>query len=113
MKSEPIHGPTSADITPTERIVAALWTEVLELAHPPHAADNFFSLGGDSMAAVTLEFRIHEELSIHLLPGAVFGSPTLSELSHVVDNLLASAEAARDSLPSAPGGPAPGSVAQS
>jgi acyl carrier protein len=77
----------------TDRTLAALWTEVLNLASPPLFTDNFFSLGGDSMAAVTLEFRVHEELSVLLPPGTLFGAPTLRELSLVVNRLTARTDA--------------------
>ena len=73
----------------TDRTLAALWAEVLKLASPPLFTDNFFSLGGDSMAAVTLEFRIQEELSVLLPPGPLFGAPTLRELSLAVNRLKA------------------------
>lgn len=71
--------------TMTERALAALWSEVLESTEQPGATDNFFALGGDSMAMITLEFRIKEEFSVELPAGAVFGAPTLRELSAVVD----------------------------
>lgn len=69
----------------TERTVAALWSEVLQTADLPGATDDFFALGGDSMAMVMLEFRIKEEFSVELPAGAVLGAPTLRELSAVVD----------------------------
>lgn len=69
----------------TERAVAALWCEVLETTELPDATDNFFALGGDSMAMVLLEFRIKEEFSVELPAGAVLGAPTLRELSALVD----------------------------
>lgn len=90
-------------LRPTDRILAALWMEVLQLTSPPRPSDNFFSLGGDSMAAVTLEFRIEEELSVHLLPGTLFGAPTLGELSCAVGSMIEGADAAQDPSPSDPG----------
>lgn len=113
MKAEPTRDADSDDLNRNDQMVAALWTEVLQLPNPPHLTDNFFSLGGDSMAAVTLEFRIHEELSIHLTPGTLFGAPTLGELLRVVDRLMADAEAAQDSSPSGPNDRAGRSMAQS
>ena len=43
--------------TDTERRLAAIWNEVLEFPNIPADA-NFFDLGGDSLAAVTLFLRI-------------------------------------------------------
>lgn len=78
-------GETSPPPSVTERAVAALWSEVLETSELPSATDNFFALGGDSIAMLTLEFRIEEELSVELPEGAVFGAATLRELSALVD----------------------------
>jgi len=102
MKLNPIAGTDSGDITQADRILEALWTEVLQLTTPPRAADNFFSLGGDSMAAVILEYRIGEELHVHLSPGTLFGAPTFHELSQVVNLLIGQADAVQDSSPSSP-----------
>jgi acyl carrier protein len=68
----------------TERAVAALWSEVLQTAELPDAADDFFALGGDSMAMIMLEFRIKEQFSVELPVGAVLAAPTLRELSALV-----------------------------
>jgi len=76
---------TSQPLSMTERAVAALWSETLQIAELPGATDNFFALGGDSMAMVLLEFRIKEEFSVELPAGAVLGAPTLRELSALVD----------------------------
>lgn len=71
--------------TATEKAMAELWREVLECAETPRPADDFFGLGGDSIAMVTVLFRIQEEFAIELPPGAIFGSPTLRELSALID----------------------------
>lgn len=76
----------------TEQILASLWVEVLQLKNSPMPVDNFFSLGGDSMAMVVLEYRIQEELPVALPPGALVGAPTLEELCCLVDTLSASFE---------------------
>lgn len=73
-----------------ERTVAALWREVLEIQDSPAMSDNFFAMGGDSMAMVTLEFRIQEETGVSLPPGAVLAAPTLEELVALVRRELAS-----------------------
>lgn len=69
----------------TERALAALWSEVLQTAEQPVATDNFFAVGGDSMAMVILEFRIKEEFSVELPAGTVLNAPTLRELSALID----------------------------
>jgi acyl carrier protein len=90
-------GPPAAvpePISPTERTLAALWIEVLELKAPPNPTDSFISLGGDSMAVATLEYRIYEELQVKLPPGVVFGTPILRELALLVDSSLSPPERA-------------------
>lgn len=82
--------PTSVDETShspsvTERALAALWNEVLQTAEQPVATDNFFAIGGDSMAMVILELRIKEEFSVELPAGTVLNAPTLRELSAMID----------------------------
>ena len=74
--------------TDMEQLIAALWNEALRCNTQPQPADNFFEVGGDSMAMVTLEFRIQEELGVELSPGTVLASPTLRELSSAIDKLL-------------------------
>lgn len=75
-------------LSTTERSIADLWNEVLRTTTSLQPMDNFFALGGDSMAMVTLEFRIAEELGIELPAGTVLSAPTLRELSTAVDSFL-------------------------
>jgi len=77
----------TAGLTATERNLADLWTEVLRTNAIPGATDNFFEVGGDSMAMVTLEYRIHEQMGVELDPGTVLSAPTLRELASIVDAL--------------------------
>jgi len=72
----------SSDI---ELAVAALWSEVLQTERLPGSADNFFSLGGDSMAMVLLEFRIGEEFCVDLPAGAVLDAPVLRDLCALIE----------------------------
>jgi acyl carrier protein len=69
----------------TETVVAALWQEVLQVPQTLSADDNFFELGGDSIAMVTVLFRIQEELAVELPPDTLFSASTLGELAAVVD----------------------------
>src|SRR5690242_16330410 len=58
----------SDPLTDTERRLATLWCEVLQCREPPLAKDNFFSLGGDSVALTMLLFRVHQEFGLDLPP---------------------------------------------
>lgn len=77
--------PTAPPLSETERAVAELWKEVLIGTETLTATDNFFALGGDSMAMVTVLFRIQEEFSVELSPAAIFNAPSLGELAALVD----------------------------
>jgi acyl transferase domain-containing protein len=85
--------PDAPDTPDTAALLAGLWVEVLGSAeHGPES--DFFALGGDSMAVVTLARRIQQELGVRvrlrdLLAGRTLGRQTelVSELL-VVDKLL-------------------------
>jgi acyl carrier protein len=76
----------------TQLTVAELWAEVLDRQVPPEADDNFFDLGGDSIAMVTLLYRVQEEFSVELAAGALFGAPSVRELSALIDATRAGAD---------------------
>ncbi len=76
----------------TQLTVAELWAEVLDRQAPPDADDNFFDPGGDSIAMVTLLYRLQEEFSVELAAGALFAAPTVRELSALIDATRAGAD---------------------
>lgn len=67
-----------------EHDLAVLWQQVLNTDSLPRPTDNFFSLGGDSVAMIMVELRIREEFSIDLPQGAMLGASSLRELSQVI-----------------------------
>lgn len=84
----PVLGGNRRDaLTTTESALADLWREVLQTSRSITPEDDFFALGGDSMAMVTLEFRVNEAMAVRLPPGALLGAPTLRQLSKVVDSM--------------------------
>jgi amino acid adenylation domain-containing protein len=70
--------------TDTERRLAAIWTDVLEFPDLPPDVD-FFDLGGDSLAAVTLFLRIAEEFDTELPLATIVQAPTLRALASRID----------------------------
>ncbi|MFC9789364.1 amino acid adenylation domain-containing protein [Rhodococcus sp. NPDC127528] len=73
--------------TPRERVIADLFAEILHLpAVGVH--DNFFDLGGHSMASMQLVGRVRTELGAQLSIREVFDAPTVAELAELteVDN---------------------------
>lgn len=79
--------------TPAERLVAAIWAEVLG-RECVGAKDHFFELGGDSLLAVRVLSRIREATRADVPLALVFSNPTLSSLAAIVDQYHGSADAA-------------------
>jgi len=66
--------------TPTEAILAEIWTEVLSL-NEVGVLDNFFMLGGDSIQATRLISRVRDAFNIKLSLHRLFELPTIAQLS--------------------------------
>ncbi|MCP4659291.1 MAG: amino acid adenylation domain-containing protein, partial [bacterium] len=72
--------------TPTEELLAGLWSELLERERVG-ANDHFFELGGHSLLATQLVSRVRDVLGVELpLPG-VFQEPTLAALAAYTDRV--------------------------
>jgi hypothetical protein len=60
-----------------ERYLVRLWSEVLD--HPDVGVDDdFFALGGDSLAATRLAGRVREELGVDVGARLLFEHPVLA-----------------------------------
>jgi amino acid adenylation domain-containing protein len=70
--------------TPTERLVAGLWSDLLGVAEPG-ADDDFFELGGHSLLATRLASRLREALAVEIPVRTIFERSLLSELSAWLD----------------------------
>ncbi|MEV4615524.1 amino acid adenylation domain-containing protein [Kitasatospora sp. NPDC049258] len=95
--------------TPLEQAVAAIWCELLDLEEVG-VHDDFFVLGGNSLLATRLAFRLPQVVSAEVPLAEVFAARTVARLAEV----LAAAGAARQA-PITPGGtdgPLPLSFAQ-
>ncbi|MEM1233956.1 MAG: amino acid adenylation domain-containing protein [Pseudomonadota bacterium] len=73
-----------SDLTETEEVVARIWRKLLKVSHVS-AEDNFFLIGGDSLAAVEmitlLEAERGESISIEM----ILETPKLSEFAALLD----------------------------
>jgi acyl transferase domain-containing protein/thioesterase domain-containing protein len=70
-------------LNPVERVIADAWRELLgveEIARD----DDFFALGGHSLAAVRLFARIRKQFAVDLPLATLFQAPTLEALANVV-----------------------------
>ena len=79
-------------LTPTEREIAALWCEVLQTEAPVTSSENFFSLGGDSLAMTMVLFRVQEVFGVELPTAALLETPELGAFSALVDAALLAAD---------------------
>ena len=70
--------------TPTEKIVADIWQNVLGLTRIS-IFDNFFELGGHSLKAAQVISRLREQLSINIYLNYLFSEPTVAGLSSNLD----------------------------
>jgi amino acid adenylation domain-containing protein len=73
----------SSHVAPRSAIEAKLhniWLRVLKV-HPIGTTDDFFDLGGDSLAAVELVAAIEAEFNINLVPGILVNAPTIQKLA--------------------------------
>ncbi|MBR8834795.1 MAG: amino acid adenylation domain-containing protein [Stigonema ocellatum SAG 48.90 = DSM 106950] len=67
--------------TPTESILAKIWTEVLNIKSVG-IQDNFFDLGGDSLLSVHLLEQIRKQFERDLPLSALFLNPTIESLAN-------------------------------
>ncbi|RKZ89881.1 MAG: non-ribosomal peptide synthetase [Candidatus Parabeggiatoa sp. nov. 1] len=73
-----------APSTPTEKMLASIWTEVLGI-EKVGIHDNFFEFGGHSLLATQLVSRIHETFSVKLPLRDLFESPTVAKLTERIE----------------------------
>jgi amino acid adenylation domain-containing protein len=104
--------PFVAPRTPAEAALAQIWGEVLG-ADQVGAHDDFFALGGQSLAAARVAARVRERLGVQLALGEFFRVPTLSDLAAAVELAAGPAHAGDAPIPRVEGdGPFPLSFAQ-
>jgi acyl transferase domain-containing protein/thioesterase domain-containing protein/acyl carrier protein len=73
----------NAGLNPVERAIAEVWRELLGVEEIG-SEDDFFVLGGHSLAAVRLFARIRKQYAVDLPLATLFQAPTLGALAAVV-----------------------------
>ncbi|WFU52039.1 non-ribosomal peptide synthetase/type I polyketide synthase [Sinorhizobium terangae] len=77
--------------------LADIWKDVLMLDSVVGAEDNFFDLGGDSIAIVQVQARIHERLGVDYKILDLFQHPTIRTLAAHLGTISAGHRPAQDS----------------
>jgi iturin family lipopeptide synthetase A/iturin family lipopeptide synthetase C/tyrocidine synthetase-3 len=72
--------------TDTERTIASIWCELLNLKSVS-ANDDFFELGGKSLMAMRVVARICQTFDVDLTIRNLFEHPTVAGLAKIVDQL--------------------------
>ncbi|MBI0319192.1 phosphopantetheine-binding protein, partial [Streptomyces javensis] len=70
--------------TPTEEVIAEIWSEVLEVS-PVGTEDEFFALGGDSVRSLLIASRAKEAFAVELTPRDILTARTVSALADLVE----------------------------
>jgi amino acid adenylation domain-containing protein len=70
-------------ITPVEEQLAQIWSEILGI-NQVGVNDNFFDLGGHSLAAGRVVSRVIKTLQLELPIRALFESPTVAEMAAII-----------------------------
>jgi thioesterase domain-containing protein/acyl carrier protein len=70
-------------LNPVERVLADAWRELLGVEQVA-GSDDFFALGGHSLAAVRLFARIRKQFAVDLPLASLFQAPTLAALAALV-----------------------------
>ncbi len=78
--------PATSWSSPTETVVAGIWSAVLGVPSV-RAEDDFFVLGGNSLVAVQLIAQIREATGVRLPLRSIFETPTVAEMAATVATL--------------------------
>jgi acyl carrier protein len=76
--------PFAAPRTPIEAELAKIWADVLSLDQVG-IHDNFFDLGGHSLAATRVVSQVIKQFRLDLPLQSLFQSPTVAEMAAVID----------------------------
>ena len=75
----------AAPVTDTQRELTLLWAERLGV-EPVGIEDDFFELGGDSLAAAELQLALESKFGVEVPAAALFREPTIARLAELIDS---------------------------
>jgi amino acid adenylation domain-containing protein len=81
--------------TPTEQTVAQVWCDILHVDRVG-IHDDFFALGGHSIAAIRVQSRLRELLNVEAPLTAFFATPTVEKVAEALDARIAGRGASPD-----------------
>jgi len=73
--------------TPTEQVVLAVWEDILQ-KKGIGIKDDFFDLGGTSLALIRIFARVNERFSVSLNGSILVDEPSVSRLAYCIDEQL-------------------------
>ena len=76
-------------VTPTQKLLADLWRELLHVDRVG-LHDNFFALGGHSLLATQVATRLSEQVKVSAPLRVFFETPTVAAIAERIDALVAS-----------------------
>jgi acyl carrier protein len=77
---------STASLASISEMLANVWTEVLGVSVTP--GDDFFALGGDSIAAIQVMLPISQMIGIEVPPTLIYAHTTLEQLAVEIERLL-------------------------
>jgi len=87
----PVLGPYVSPRTETERKLAAMWQDALDIDQIG-ITDDYNDLGRDSLAAASIFVEIEEVFGLAIPMAAMVDAPTIEQLAHKIDELLSRRE---------------------
>ncbi len=84
--------PSREPVGGVEAALVSIWEELLD-HRPIRLEDDFFSIGGDSLAAMEMLAAIEDEFGCSLTPADLLEAPTVRELAHVISGSVVATQA--------------------
>ena len=87
-----------APVSPIEKTLAEIWIQLLRI-EKVGVHDDFFESGGHSLLATRLASQIRRAFGVEIALRSMFESPTIAEMSELIQNIIWAAGASEPDLP--------------